>query len=60
MRKTTTITVKEKFIKAGLKVRQLETVEDLKSNSNWIMSTHDRNGMIKLETNKKRTVVIAK
>jgi len=43
--------VMEKFTNAGLFVKKLITIEDLRSN-NWIMATGDKEGMIKLETKK--------
>ena len=49
MTKRKNSTVEEKFLKAGVIVKKLTTVEDLKNNS-WVMPTTDRRGMIKIQT----------
>ncbi|MCT4620588.1 MAG: hypothetical protein N4A62_14480 [Marinisporobacter sp.] len=49
MKTKTVNTVEERFRSAGVKIKRLTTVEEIKNNS-WVMPTTDRKGMIRVET----------
>ena len=42
--------IEERFRRAGLKVKKLESIEDIKNNS-WVLPNSDKEGMIKFKTN---------
>jgi|GEM_PF-3850702 len=41
--------IEERFKKAGVKIKKLESMEEIKNN-NWVMPNGDKEGMIRLKT----------